>query len=213
MATNPWISHTDIPQSDITDDLVVECIAIHGIDSYYLPRTQTLVDNLYGEDPTSAFDTTRILEMYVENVDGFSGEGDIIAKFGLQINDSITLIVSKRRFREEVSRHDDAITRPREGDLIFFPLNKGLFEIKWVEHEQPFYQFGKGYTYKMTIELFTYSHETIDTGIDNIDAIAENLENLNDTSNDKFADNDKIDDLEVEDDVVNWEETSPFGEF
>jgi hypothetical protein len=213
MATNPFIDHIDIPQSDVVDDLVVECIQIHGIDSYYLPRTQTLVDGLYGEDPTSAFTNYDILEMYVETVDGFGGEGDIIAKFGLDIRDSITFVVSKRRFTEEVTRHDADITRPREGDLIFFPLNKGLFEVKWVEHEQPFYQFGKGYVYKISAELFSYSHETIVTGLDAIDAIADNLENDNDTSNDKFAENDEIDDLESDDDVVNWEETSPFGDF
>jgi hypothetical protein len=213
MAVNKWTDHINVPQSDLVDDLVVECIQIHGIDSYYLPRTLVNEDALFGEDTISKFTSQDILEMYVETVDGFAGEGDIIAKFGLEIRDNLTLIVSKRRFMEVVARWYDGITHPREGDLLYFPLNKGLFEIKWVEHEQPFYQFGKNYTYKMNAELFSFSHETIDTGVDDIDDIEDDRVNENDTVNDKFAQNEEIDDLESEDDVVDWNEKSPFGEF
>ena len=137
----------------------------------YIPRTLVNEDELFGEDTISKFTEGNAIEMYIESVDGFEGEGDFISKFGLEIKDTMSLIVSRKRFEEQLGH---VATRPREGDLIFFPLSKGLFEIKFVEHENPFYQLGKLYTFKLSCELFSYSQEEIDTGFSEIDSLEDN---------------------------------------
>lgn len=167
MPKNPFFKHNTNEQS-LINDLTVETIKIHGEDMVFIPRVYVREDQLFGEDVLSRFSQGNTIEMYIENVDAFQGEGDFIAKFGLDIRDSISLIVSKSRFGE-VMRHDPDITRPREGDLVYFPLAKSLLEIKFVEHENPFYQSGSLYTYKLSCELFRYSHETIETGFSDID--------------------------------------------
>ncbi len=172
MAKNPYFKHKASEQS-LIEDLTMETIKIHGQDMVYIPRVTVDRDNLFGEDVLSKFTEANTIEMYIDTVDGFQGEGDFISKFGLEIRDSIELVVSRKRF-EEVLSHDEDITRPREGDLIYFPLSKGLFEIKFVEHENPFYQLGKLYTYKLSCELFIYSQETIDTGYDSVDKLEDN---------------------------------------
>jgi hypothetical protein len=165
MAKNPYFKHTSNEQQ-IVEDLTIEAIKIHGQDMVYIPRTLVNKDELFGEDTISQFTGGVQLEMYVESVDGFEGDGDFISKFGLEIRDSISLIMSKKRFQQEVSA-----TRPLEGDLIYFPLTKGLFEIKFVEHENPFYQLGKLYTYQLSCELFQYSQEDLDTGWSDVDVV------------------------------------------
>ena len=137
----------------------------------YIPRTLMNEDKLFGEDTQSKFDDGYSLEMYIESADGFEGDGDFVSKFGLEIRDSVSLIFSKKRFEQVVTVNEASIPKPREGDLIYFPLSKGLFEIKFVEHENPFYQLGKLHTYKVSCELFVYSHEEIDTGYSDIDAL------------------------------------------
>jgi hypothetical protein len=107
--------------------------------------------------------------MYIQSYKGFDGT-DVITQFGLEIKDKITLLTARRRFREQVTDSDSTITRPREGDLIYFPLSKSLFEINFIEHENPFYPLGKLYSYQITAELFTYSYEKIDTPNSNINA-------------------------------------------
>jgi hypothetical protein len=163
MAKNSFFKHTNNEQK-IVEDLTIESIQIHGQDMVYLPRNIVNKDELFGEDTISGFTGGTELEMYISNVDGFDGDGDFISKFGLEIKDSMKLIVSKKRFEQEL-----AMTRPLEGDLIYFPLTNGLFEIKFVEHENPFYQLGKLYTYELSCELFQYSQEDIETGWDEID--------------------------------------------
>jgi len=173
MATNSYFRPSKVDQR-LIEDLVVESIKIHGHDFVYMPRTIVKLDELFGEDVQSKFDDGLNIEMYIESVDGFEGEGDFISKFGLEIRDSVSLSVSKKRFGEVAAQIDSpAITRPREGDLLYFPLTNGIFEIKHVEHENPFYQSGKNYAYKISCELFQYSQEEFDTGftvIDKIDA-------------------------------------------
>jgi len=163
MAKNPFFKHTNNEQK-IVEDLTIEAIQIHGQDMVYLPRNIVNKDELFGEDTISGFTGGTELEMYISNVDGFEGDGDFISKFGLEIKDSMKLVVAKKRFEQEL-----AMTRPLEGDLIYFPLTNGLFEIKFVEHENPFYQVGKLYTYELSCELFQYSQEDIETGWDEID--------------------------------------------
>ena len=169
MAKNPYFKHRGSEQN-LVNDLTIESIKIHGHDMVYIPRTLVQEDKIFGEDVLSKFEEGNTIEMYIESVDGFEGEGDFISKFGLEIRDTVSLIVSRSRF-ESVMAHDADITRPREGDLIFFPFSKGLFEIKFVEHENPFYQQGKLYTYKLSCELFNYSQETIDTGYTEVDNV------------------------------------------
>jgi len=170
MAINPHFKPQKGEQ-DIIEDLTVETIKIHGHDFIYLPRTLVKEDELFGEDVLSKFTNGIELEMYIESVDGFEGEGDFISKFGLEIRDSMSLVLSKKRFTQEVTPVVPTVLTPREGDLIYFPKTQGIFEIKFVEHENPFYQLNKLYTYKLSCELFQYSQEDIDTGWTNVDKI------------------------------------------
>tara|TARA_Y100000310_G_scaffold325270_1_gene388501 strand:+ start:3484 stop:4209 length:726 start_codon:yes stop_codon:yes gene_type:complete len=159
-------------EQDLFENLVIESIAIHGVDLFYLPRSKVKYDVLYTEDYLSTYNDAIRLEAYVKSVDNFEGEGDILSKFGLEIRDQVTFIISQKRFKEEVRTHPvTSHTRPQEGDIIFFPFNSKLFEIKFVEHELPFYQFGKNQTYELRCELWEYSSEQIDTGYEDIDAI------------------------------------------
>lgn len=141
---------------------------------YYLPRTRIGDDPLYLEEEYSKFETSYFVEMYIKNVDGFAGQGDFLSKFNLEIRDQVTFTISRRTFSEEVGAYTSFI-RPREGDLIYFPLNKKLFEIKFVEHEAIFYQLGSLQTFDLTCELFEYSNEVFNTGIDEIDSKQKNI--------------------------------------
>ena len=173
MARNPYFREYTGEQ-DLAEDLTIEIIKTMGKDMVYIPRKLMNEDKLFGEDTVSKFDDGYELEMYVASVDGFEGEGDIISRFGLEIRDRMSLVVSKKRFQNEVGVYEN-ITRPKEGDLIYFPISKTLFEINFVEHENPFYQHGKLYTYVLSCEVFTYSQEEIDTGYNEIDTVEEEI--------------------------------------
>jgi len=157
----------------LIEDLIIESIKVYGVECFYMPRTLVAKDNLFGEDVLSKFEEAFPLEMYIKNVDGFGGDGDFLSKFGLEIRDEMTLTVSQRRFGEEIdtSESTNGAPRPVEGDLIYFPLNNKIFEVKFVEHEAVFYQMGSLQTYDLTVELWEYSHEQIDTGIGVIDQV------------------------------------------
>jgi hypothetical protein len=162
-------------EQNLVEDLIIESIRIYGIECLYIPRTLVKEDLLFGEDVLSKFDTAYPIEMYVKSVDGFEGDGTFLSKFGLEIRDQMILTMARRRFVEEVyvdgSDTVGTTDRPNEGDLIYFPLNNKLFEIKFVEHEAIFYQMGSLQTYDVTCELFEYSHERLDTGVAVIDNI------------------------------------------
>ena len=157
----------------LVEDLIIESIKIYGIECFYMPRTLVAKDNLFGEDVLSKFEDAYPIEMYIKSVDGFSGDGDFLSKFGLEIRDEMVLTVSQRRFDEEIapSLTTEDAGRPVEGDLVYFPLNGKIFEVKFVEHEAVFYQMGSLQTYDLTLELFEYSHEQLNTGITAIDAV------------------------------------------
>jgi hypothetical protein len=162
----------------LVESLIIESIKIFGYDAYYMPRSLVKEDHLFGEDILSEFNEALLLEMYVKTVDGFEGDRDFLTKFNLEIRDQITFSISKRRFGEEVlsaytHTNNDGyqIDRPAEGDLIYFPLSKSLFEIKFIEDEAVFYQMGELQTYDITCEMMEYSSESIDTGVDEIDII------------------------------------------
>jgi len=155
------------------ENLVVESIELYGQNIYYLPRTYVNRDTILNEVETSEFNQALSVRAYVNNVEGWEGQGDLLSKFGVRIEDKTTFIFSRKKFEEKV---DDNATlnvegRPNEGDLIWFPAAKHLFEIKFVEHERPFYQLGKGYVWECQCELFEYSDEDIDTGVAEIDAV------------------------------------------
>lgn len=175
MATNFYFNNfTNSQEQILIDDLVTESIKIYGHDLYYCPRTLVARDTLYNQDDLSSFDSAYLVEMYIKNVEGFEGEGDLFQRFGVEIRDQITFVISQRVYDEEISVATST-TRPREGDIIFLPLNNKPFEIKFVEHEAVFYQMGALQTYELTCELFEYSGERFNTGITAID----NIENLN----------------------------------
>ena len=219
MATNVYFNNFSYPnEQDLVEDLTIESIKVYGHNVKYIPKNIQEIDNLFGEDKLIKYDVAADVEMYVKNVEGFEGEGDFMSKFGLQINDQLTLTVARKRFDQikteklveetgynylQESANTDAPSRqflsntaasntesiiletgttgvngyqitserPQEGDLVFFPLVNKLFEIKFVEHEQIFYQTGRLQTYDLRCELFKYSSERIRTGNTEIDSI------------------------------------------
>ena len=172
MPTNVYFTQGTKNEQFLVEDLIIESLKIYGQDFFYIPRTLVSKDEILGEDRLSKFTSSFPIEMYFENVDSLDGQGAFIQKFGLMMEQSATLVVARRRWEQMVGRYGATIipTRPCEGDLIYFPLTKGLFEIKFVKHQDPFYQLGKLYVYKLQVELFQYSSEKIDTGVASIDA-------------------------------------------
>jgi hypothetical protein len=213
MSTNVYFNNFAYArEQDLVEDLTIEAIKIYGHNVKYLPRTRVNTDNLFGEDVLSKFDEAIDIEMYIKNVEGFEGEGDLLSRFGLEIRDQITFTVARKRFDQAITspklmtqvgynlifesgdnnapsrqyltgsqdteammlEGDDylnTINRPQEGDLIYFPMVGKIFEIKFVEHEQIFYQTGRLQTYDVRCELFEYSSQRIDTGNTEIDII------------------------------------------
>ena len=170
MAVNPYFYNYGNEQN-LVEDMTIEIIKATGQDCLYVPRQYLNIDKIFGENPASSFTKTYTLEMYLQSYKGFEGT-DIISQFGIEIKDKVTLVFARKRFSEEVTLNDITITRPREGDLIYFPASKSLFEINFVEHENPFYPLGKLYSYYITAELFTYSYEKINTNISYIDSVS-----------------------------------------
>ena len=187
MATNVYFDSGTKPEQFLYEDLIIEQLKIYGQDVYYLPRTIVNEDDLLREDALSTFDDAYLIEMYFENVEGFEGEKEIMSKFGLQMQDEATFVVSKRRFEQLVSVDSNLIvkTRPNEGDLVYFPRVKKMFEILFVDHDDPFYQIHNIPAFKLKVKTFEYSHEDLDTGITEIDAIEE--DNSLDQNNYQFT--------------------------
>jgi len=172
MATNLYFSQTSvIPEQNLVQDMVDEAIKMVGINAIYLPRSNSsLINKLLGENVNSTFESAITLEAYVVTNQGFEGSGDLATKLGLQIQDRLTVTISKRRFNETVALTDPSLTKPREGDIFFFPQSQGIFEIVFVEHEgQNFYALGKNYTYQLQCELFKSRGELLNTGDSTID--------------------------------------------
>jgi hypothetical protein len=205
-------------EQKIIHDLVSEAIKIYGIDGYYIPRTQVNLDEIYGEDGLVKYEDALSMEMYVKSFDGFQGQEDFLSKFGLQIDESITFLVAQHRFIESlkplinteygynIRLEDDGylidtqtydytdILRPREGDLIWIPLLGYMYEIKFTENIENFYQLGDIYTFEMRCDRFEYSSEKLDTGITDIDALedtyslsTDNIEKITDEESNIFA--------------------------
>jgi len=175
MATNVYFSQGKRSEQRLYEDIIIESLKIYGQDVYYMPRDILNENKIFGEDIPSRFNSSYKIEMYIENVEGFDGEGDLFTKFGVEIRDQATFIVARKRWNDAVKRYDNEIpstqVRPNEGDIIYLPLSNSMFQIMHVEHEQPFYQLKDLPTYKLRCELFEYTGEELDTGIDVIDNI------------------------------------------
>lgn len=191
MTLNPFFLQGSPNEQFLVQDLINEQLKIYGIEVYYLPRKVFKTDNIIKEIQSSKFDDSFLIEAYLNNYDGYAPDSDIMTKFGLRLKNEISLVISKERFEEIISPYlaeimsvarnyypgeDLVITdRPKEGDLIYFPLGERLFEIKRVELEKPFYQLGKSYVFELSCELFEYEDEEISTGVSEIDEVLEDV--------------------------------------
>ncbi len=202
--------HQNSEEQGLINDLVVETIMQRGYDLKYSPRAFTSEDSLFGEDGSSVFQSAITLEMVVDAVEGFGGEGDFDARMGLDIRVTISFVVSKTRFKETVTRSYSTVIRPMEGDLILFSIgrpkrsankNWHVFEITFVEHEKEFYSLGSNYTYEIQAKRFEYSHEIMDTGVTDIDEI------------ESFIQDNDNETLETDADaIIDFSEEDPFSE-
>lgn len=159
-------------EQDLLHDLIIESISIYGQDMIYMPRELTNYDKLLGEDDQSKYTKTFQIVTYIDSIDGFTGDGNFASKFGLEIRDQIRLVISQRVFSEEVGSQTGQV-RPNEGDLLFFPLNRKCFIIRYVDKFSMFYQLGTLPTWKLTLELFEHSNEIFETGYPEIDILQE----------------------------------------
>lgn len=166
MATNVYFNHAVQTEQHLYEDLVVESLRFYGHDLLYLPRTIVEEDTIFTEDIQSSFGDAYNVEMYLENTEGFEGEGDLVSKFGVQIQEEATFVISLRTWERFISLDSNLAVslRPNEGDLIYFPLTGSLFEIRFVEDQDPFYQLGKMFVFKLRCSLFEYGGEDFDTG-------------------------------------------------
>ena len=269
MARNRFFNqYTPVKQEQsLVEDLIIESIKIYGIDGYYLPRTHVNLDKIYGEDASMLFDDALEMELYVKSFDGFMGQEDFLSKFGLQIDESVTFVVSQKRFtqslktsiiteysynmltedgdellsnRNDVSEYDyDAIVRPREGDMIWIPMFSSMYEIKFTQNIENFFQLGNLYTYEMRCDRLEYSSERINTDVTEIDEIEDQF-SLSNTNNEKLldedtflflheddtfiineadvvvaaeisADNEEIGQKIIDDDILDFSEQNPFS--
>jgi len=254
-------------EQSLVEDLIIESIKIYGIDGYYLPRTHVNLDKIYGEDASMLFDDALEMELYIKSFDGFAGQEDFLSKFGLQIDESVTFVISQKRFtqslktsiiteysynmltedgdellsnRNDVSEYDyDAIVRPREGDMIWIPMFASMYEIKFTQNIENFFQLGKLYTYELRCDRIEYSSERINTDVAEIDGIEDqyslstaNSEKLLDEDTFLFlhedgtfivneadvvvaaeisADNEEIGQKIIDDDILDFSEQNPFS--
>jgi len=181
IAVNPYFQAGrnigEAPEQDLISDLIIECIKIYGFDLIYLPRQSVNTDDILNEDVLNKYDYGYPIEMYLSSVDGFEGEGSLLSKFGLEIRDTATLVVAKKRWHELVQANGTTQlpTRPTTGDIIYFPDTKAFLEIREVKTKNPFFQVGKLYVYSLSCELMQFSHERFNTNIPEIDETAESF--------------------------------------
>ena len=216
MAVNPYTSKlqkNNQVEFDMIEKLTIETIKFNGCDMYYLPREKLNYDYFYNEDIHSRFPDAVMIEMYMDNPTEFGGDSELLTKFGLQIRDTADILVAIKRFKEEMIANNISIVRPREGDLIYFPLTNSLFEITFVEDKNPFFQAGKLSTYRMSCELFRYSSEKLETGVPEVDQLDDLFNNQDDAMSDDFASNEPI--QEESNDIVDesFDKNSPFGNY
>ena len=240
MIVNPIFYNVDSEnvEQNLLNDLIVESIQIHGMNVVYIPRQLNNFDPLLGTDDQSSYTKTYLIEMYLKSIMGFSGDREFMSKFaGLEIRDQVVWTVSRTRFQADIG-DDIGSIRPREGDVIYFPVNERIFQIKHVDQYEMMYPLGQAYTWEITCELFEYSDEHFDTGIHHLDRISELSTNVLDylitdtdgaplmTSEgdyfvtDKYkldeilplTDNTHVEEEAEEKGYINWGESNPFSE-
>ena len=179
IATNFFFNNFQASQEQLLlENLIIESIKIYGQDMYYLPRTLNNYDEVYGADDSSSYDQAYPVEMYIKSIDGFSGDGEFLSKFGVEIRNQVVFSIARRIFNEEIGEFTTQV-RPNEGDVIWFPLNQRAFVIRYVNKYEMFYQLGSLQTWEMTCEVFEYSGESFNTGIPEIDALEkQNSQNI-----------------------------------
>lgn len=203
-------------EQNLLEDLIIESIEFAGVEMFYIPRTIVAKDEILGEDRLSEFNNVYGVTVYFENIDNFEGQGSFMSKFGLFNEQAATVSLARKKWQDLVGRFgtSNLPTRPSEGDLLYFPMTKGLFEIKFVQDKDPFYQLGKLYVYKLNIELYQYASEKINTGIPEIDAF-EDLKSHDITINSSpdepgnYGDNDE---LIAESEDIGFNTANPFGD-
>lgn len=222
MPLNNLFPRGSASEQSLVENLVIESIKQYGQEFFYIPRTLVAVDDILGEDGLSKFENAYMIEGYLDNVDNFGGNGMFMSKFGMYIEEQAQVTIARSRWERLVAEHGTVTipSRPAEGDLLYFPLTKGIFEIKYVEHQNPFYQLGRLYVYKLKIELFQYSSERMDTDIVDVDATALAMTfdvigetapaEANPTKRDFFS-NDELK-SEATDGILNFDERNPFGD-
>lgn len=201
-------------ENTLMEQLISEAVNIHGDDFLYIPRTFVGKDEILGEDRISEFKNAYPIIMYLESMDGYEGQGAMLSKFGLMMDQQATLTVARSTWSQAVGQYGLSIlpNRPAEGDLLYYPRTKALLEIMFVQHESPFYQVGQLYVYKLTVEKFRYSSEKITTGITDIDtftSLATDSSNINVESPMSYGDNSKFKQAAS---TVIFDEQNPFGE-
>ena len=198
--------HTSTTDQALVTSLVSETIQVVGFDVNYLPRTQNNIDTLFDDAESESFTTSYTIEMYFgqDTINGFGGGGDIITRFGYEIQDTCQLVCAMSRFTDVVTAGDANIIKPREGDLIYLPLSKQLYEITFTEDQIPFFQLGKNYIWQMECSLFRYDQEDMNTGIANVDNI--------ETATDTFTQSTDIE-TNADSGIVDFTESNPFGVF
>lgn len=174
MATSVFFNNFKSSQEqNLIEDLVIESIKIYGHDIYYCPRTLVAKDDIYGEDALSEYNISYYVDMYIKSYDSYEGDGTFLSKFNLEIRDQMTLTISIRTFMDEIGNLE-GITRPREGDLIYIPMVDRILVVKYVNKTPIFYQMGSIQMYDLVCEIFEYSSERLNTGIEAIDNIEKN---------------------------------------
>lgn len=208
-------------EQDLIESLIVESIAIYGHSIFYCPRTLVKKDDIYGEDTLSEYNAAYSTDMYIRSYDAYEGDGSFLSKFNLEIRDQIRFVVANRTFSRDIGNFDSMV-RPREGDLIYSPMMKRLFIIKYVDNKPVFYQMGALQMFELTCEVFEYSNESLNTGIPEIDAIETQYSFagagntvISNTAyesalSDVYATNQEFQD--EGDDIVDWTHIDPFSE-
>lgn len=239
MPTNVYYNNYEYaPEQHLYEDLIIESIQIYGADCKYITRDLNEVDPLYTEAPAASYNNAYDIELYLKSIDGFTGDGIFLSKFGLEIRDEAIFTVAKRRFEKQIMTADPTRNVPKEGDLIYWPLNKKTFQIKFVDFRPFFYQHGKLPVYDLITELWEYSGEVVNTGIDDIDRIQDQYSTdvlpytlLTEDGEYIYTENGQyivqevysiddisdsigewIDDTVTDDDIIDWSEMNPFCE-
>lgn len=206
---NPYFNNFySANEQKLVDDLVVESIRMYAHGMYYLPKKLNNFDDIYGEDAISSYVSSFLIDIYIRSFDSYQGDGVFLSKFNLEIRDTVTVSVAKRTFEETVTDFDNTIVRPREGDLIYMPVDGRIYQITFVSKTPVFYQFGAFQFYEMTLEMFEHSSEVFNTGLAFIDQIYTNTNQPQDLIDD-------ANEIQLEantSNIFDWTDVDPFSE-